>query len=89
MDDKKYNGNVRMQCATCGSETFEFEGESADEMVRATCVRCGRKYTRDQLISENSETIESHLDNVKKEVVRDAAAELRKAFKGVKGIDFR
>ncbi|UAA40756.1 hypothetical protein KIH87_08330 [Paraneptunicella aestuarii] len=58
-----------------------------------TCVSCERKFNKDELIRENGENIEEHLSEMKREVVKDVADELRKslkkAFSGSKNIRFK
>ena len=58
-----------------------------------TCASCEREFNKDELIQENSENIEEHLSEMKEDVVKDVADELRKslkkAFSGSKNIRFK
>ncbi len=88
MDDSKYERRVTLLCPTCGSDQFAFDDD--DESAPVTCSNCGRQTTREALIEENSENIESHVAEIGEEVVADAAKDLNKslrdAFRGSKNI---
>ena len=89
MDASKYSRSVTMLCPTCGNTNFERDGDNSP----LRCVSCDRVFEREELIRENGEVIEAELDDMKSEVLRDAAKELRdtlrKAFKGSKHIKFK
>lgn len=90
MNSGKYDRNINMLCPTCGGDQFE-TGESADEATEIVkCASCGRVLTKDELIDENSETIEEHVKEMGAEAVKDLAKEMkesiRKAFRGNKNI---
>ncbi len=93
MNPEKYNRSVSLLCPTCGCSDFSYE-EGSDETIQImTCVSCEREFNKDELIQENSENIEEHLSEMKEEVVKDVADELRKslkkAFSGSKNIRFK
>jgi hypothetical protein len=44
------------------------------------CSSCNRTLTRDELIRENGEITDAVVDQIRKEVLEDAAKELRKAL---------
>ena len=93
MNSEKYTRSVRLLCPTCGSSDFAFE-EGVDETIQVmTCASCEREFNKDELIQENGENIEAHLSELKEEVTKDLAAELRKSFKkafsGNKNIRFK
>jgi hypothetical protein len=85
MSDDKYSRNVSMQCSTCGGTAFEFE----DKGGPYTCKGCDRIYTREELLRENGGRIESEVDEVKGEIVKDLRDTLRKSFSGSKFIKFK
>ncbi|WP_159660617.1 ECs_2282 family putative zinc-binding protein [Alcanivorax xiamenensis] len=93
MNPDKYNRNVSLLCPTCGCSEFSYE-EGVDESIQVvTCASCEREFNKDELIRENSENIDEHLSEIKKEVTKDFAAEVRKslkkAFSGSKNIRFK
>jgi len=90
MNPEKYNRSIKLLCPTCGCSDFSYE-EGSDETIQVmTCASCGREFDKDELIRENSENIDENLSEIKEEVVKDAAEELRKylrkAFFGNKNI---
>lgn len=90
METEKYNRNVNLFCPTCGSTHFEYETGVEETIEIVKCASCGRPLTRDELLNENSENIHEHLSELKEEVTKDIAKEikdtLRKAFSGSKNI---
>ena len=91
MDEEKYRRSISMHCSTCGGTEFEYDKNVEDGPIR--CVGCDRVFTKNELIRENGERIETEVDEVKQEVLRDAKKEisdtLREAFRGSKHIKFR
>jgi hypothetical protein len=89
MDASKHSRSVAMICPTCSHTEFEHDSDSSP----LRCVGCDRVFEREELIRENGEVIEAELDEMKSEVLRDAAKEfrdtLRKAFKGSKHIKLK
>ncbi|WP_086930572.1 ECs_2282 family putative zinc-binding protein [Agarilytica rhodophyticola] len=90
MNSEKYNRSIRLLCPTCGCSDFSYD-EGADETIQImTCALCERELNKDELIQENSENIDEHLSEIKKEVTEGIADELRKslkkAFSGSKNI---
>lgn len=93
MNPEKYNRSIRLLCPTCGRSEFSYE-EGAEETVQImTCASCEREFNKDELIQENRENIEEHLSEMKDQVIKDVADELRKslrkAFSGSKNIRFK
>ena len=72
-----YDRSMRLQCPTCGGEGFEQEDDKPD--VR--CVRCDRVITKDELREANGPRIETEVDEIKAEVLRDVKADFAKIFK--------
>lgn len=93
MDTTKYNRTLQLRCPTCACEQFAFEHGVDETIELATCASCSRTLTKDELIRENSELIESHVEEIGSHMLKDAATEmhkaLKKAFKGSKNIKFR
>lgn len=92
MDAEKYSRSVSLHCPTCGSDQFEFEGDG-DTAESVKCASCGRAFTRDALIEENSENISEHVREIGTKVTKDFAKEMRdtlkRAFRGSKHIKIR
>jgi len=90
MDAEKYNRLVTLLCPTCGCTQFESSEPINSETELLTCASCGRELTRDELIRENGENIDLHVQEIGKEVTEDLGRELKKqldvAFKGNKFI---
>jgi hypothetical protein len=78
-----------MQCSTCGGTQFERETDEGP----FRCAGCGRSFTREELIRENGELIDSEVDEMAAEVVKDTREQLREslrqAFSGSKNIKFK
>lgn len=72
-----YNRSLRLQCPSCGGESFEQEEDKPD--VR--CVRCDRMMTKDELREANGARIEAEVDEIKGEVLKDVKADLANIFK--------
>ena len=93
MNTEMYNRRVSLLCPTCGSDHFEFDQGVDDSIEIAKCASCGREINKDNLIRENSENINAHVEEVGREIVKDVANDLRsrlkKAFQGSKNIKFR
>jgi CRISPR/Cas system-associated protein Cas10 (large subunit of type III CRISPR-Cas system) len=79
MDAEKYNRTISMLCPTCGGT--QFAQSKSDAGPIETCARCGRSVSREELIRENSENIAEHVNEVKREVVKDAQKEIRDMLK--------
>lgn len=74
---EKYSRNVALLCPTCGGDQFEHQ----DGAETLTCAKCERKFTKDELIHENSEKISIQTKEVGNEVAKDIAAEMRNRLK--------
>ena len=79
MDIEKHERHVSMLCPVCGSDRFSFDDALEDGPV--TCANCGRVTTRDDLIRENSEVIDANVRTMGREIEKDAAKEIEKAFR--------
>lgn len=92
MDASKYDRTVPLNCPTCGA--LDFIGpDPHEEHQLFKCRSCGREITREDLIRENSENIEAHVQQLGGEVVDDLRDELcrnlEQAFRGSKYIKFK
>lgn len=91
MDDDKYSRSIKLPCPTCGHGDFEHDTDVEGGPIR--CTSCDRVFTREELIRENDEIIDSEVSEVKTEFVADFTKEfrdsIRKAFSGSKHIRFR
>lgn len=87
-----YSRSIELRCPTCGNSQMEIESLDTDP-VMVRCPSCGRTMTKDDLISENGESIEAELEEMTAEVMRDIQgdfhASLEKAFRGSKNIKIR
>lgn len=91
MDSDKYTGRVTLQCPTCGSDEFSYDGNLDESPV--TCTTCGRTTRRDQLIRENSGNIQACVSEIGRKATGDAVEKLnrnlREAFKATKNITLK
>ena len=74
--ESAYDRQVVLQCPTCGGENFE-----SDDSDIVRCVKCERKISKAELQEMNAERIESELNEMRSELLKDAQTDLRKAFK--------
>ncbi|WP_028322704.1 ECs_2282 family putative zinc-binding protein [Desulfatiglans anilini] len=92
MRPEGYDRKVSLHCPTCGGDQFEFDDAIQSEDAYVRCIGCGREMTKGELIRENTENIQEHLNDISKDVKDDLAKEmksmLRNAFKGNKHIKF-
>ena len=93
MNLDKLNRTVTLLCPTCGGSDMESRGDSHQESELLKCNSCGLELSRDDLINSNQENINTNIDEVKKEAVKEAKSEIEKmlknAFKGSKNITFK
>lgn len=86
----KHSRTIVLHCPTCAGTAFE--SESA-ESLSVTCVGCSREISRDDLRHENEENIQTHVNEIKKEVSKEIADDLRKrlqkAFNGGKSFKLK
>ena len=72
--------NVEMKCKSCGGTKFSFDDKLKNPDY--TCTRCGKVYTRDQLLQATRAKVE-------KQVGETFAKDLKKAFRGNKNITIK
>lgn len=80
-DKDKYNRSINLLCPTCGSEQFEYDEE---DMSLVKCASCERVITKDDLIKENNENVQTNVDEVKKEIKNDIEKKFKHIFKKFK-----
>lgn len=76
MDDEKYNRSILLLCPTCGSTQLE----QAEESSLVTCASCGRELTSEELIHENSENIQKHVEEIGQQAAQDFGQRLKKSL---------
>ncbi|RUO18006.1 hypothetical protein CWE08_12075 [Aliidiomarina iranensis] len=93
MNSEKYDRNVSLHCPTCGATQFEYDETLEDDHSMVRCISCDREVTKAELIHENSENINEHMEEIGKQAADDVAKEMRKslkkAFRGNKNIKFK
>lgn len=90
MNLDNHSRTITLHCPTCAGTAFESD---SPESHTVRCVGCDRVISRDELRRENEESIQAHLSEIKKEVSKAVADDLRKrlqnAFKGSKGFKLK
>ncbi len=90
MNLDEHSRTIALQCPTCGGSFFQSETSESPDVK---CVQCERVIQRDELLRENSENIQENLNEVKSNVAKDIADQMRNtlkdAFKGNKNIKFK
>jgi len=81
MNSKNYDRKVSLMCPTCGESIFKYDNEVEIENMEFECISCKQVFSRDELMNENREVFERAFSEMGKEMLEDAAKELRKAFK--------
>jgi len=71
-----YDRSISLQCPTCGGTDFE---HNETELVK--CVKCERLLTKAELRAENGQRIESEVEDLKAELLKDVQADFKKMFK--------
>jgi uncharacterized Zn finger protein len=74
---------INMLCPTCGSTFFKYEMGVDETIEVAKCASCGRAFTKDELLAENSENIHMHAKEIAKEATSEITQELKKSFKNI------
>ena len=93
MSSDNYSRNIELVCPTCGGSQFEYGDDIENDRAEVRCIGCDRIATKEELIKENSESIDEHAGEIGKEAVDDLAKEmekeLKKAFRGNKNIKIK
>lgn len=90
MNLDKHSRTIPLHCPTCAGTTFKSE---SPESLSVTCTGCERVISKDELCRENEENVQEHFGEIKKEISKAVADDLRKrlqkAFKGSKGFKLK
>lgn len=73
----KYDKSVSLHCPVCGHTQFKLDKESEI----AECADCGNELSKDELISENSENIQTHVNEIKDKITQDLIKSFKRKFK--------
>lgn len=84
---KELSRSVSLKCRICGNDQFsnfendieEFE-EISDETI-LKCSDCGRKCSKKELLEDNKHIIDSNIEDIKEEALKQLDKELNKIFK--------
>ncbi len=89
MDIGKHNRSLTLLCPQCKGAQFSGieAGSSGSHIV--TCASCGHELTREALIQANRPAIQSEMEKMKANVIKDVRAEIAKAFGGNKTIKIK
>lgn len=77
MVSDNFTRSVSLQCPTCGGTQFEYEAEAGPFW----CVGCDRTIAKDDLLRENGNLIENHVDELASEAAKFARDHLRKSIR--------
>ena len=83
---KNISRNIVLLCPVCGNSQFECLDSEYDDLreapgdVRMRCSDCGAVYTKDILITENTEKINNAIEEVKNDALKEFEKELKKVF---------
>lgn len=82
--------NVSLLCSICGNDQFEsldgeFESaEATPDDARFKCSDCGSTFTKEELISENTEKINIAMNELEQDAVKEIEKEINRMFKKFK-----
>lgn len=84
---KDLSRNVAMFCDVCGNDQFstvdeiECELSEAPDETRVQCSDCGKIFTKAELLEVNQEVINTNIEEIKKEAVKEMEKKLANALK--------
>ena len=84
---KDLERKVKLLCPLCGNDQFVSLDEELEDLihapddVRLRCSDCGTEYTKRELIDSNAAIIDTAVDELKQDAVREIEKELKKAMK--------
>lgn len=87
---KDISKRVSLACPICGNDQFESLDADQDELMEAEvsvklkCSDCENIFSKEDLIKENAEKIDTVVEEVKQEAVKEFEKELKKALKKLK-----
>ncbi|MDE8053982.1 hypothetical protein PT179_07785 [Erysipelothrix rhusiopathiae] len=76
---KDLSRTVTMNCDTCGSDQFQIDEEN--EFTNYTCSDCGKVYSKEKLMKLNEYKINSNINDMKDNVLKNLKKELKKGLK--------
>lgn len=85
---KDLRKNVTLYCDVCGNDQFSIIDEIHCELIdapdetRMKCSDCGKVFTKAQLIESNQEIINSNIEDIKKEAIKELEKEMASMLKG-------
>ena len=86
---KDLSRSVRMICRVCGNDMFEIL-DKTDDMLSAPgntklrCSDCKKVYTKQELLDDNEEVINSYIEDIKEDAIAEIKNELNRSLKGIK-----
>lgn len=77
INDEKYQRKISLICNVCGHNEFGSE-EQGSNVVK--CMRCSCSITKEELLKENEDNVQSHFKEFTKSATKDVLKELKKLF---------
>lgn len=81
---KNLEKSVKLLCPVCGNTMFEDLNENDlldDECLRYKCVNCNRVFTKRELLDENKELMDSAIEEMKDDAIKEIMKELKKSLR--------
>lgn len=84
---KDLSRNVTLFCDVCGNDQFstldeiKCELSEAPDETRMQCSDCGKVFTKVELLEVNQEVINTNIEEIKKEAIKEMEKKLAKALK--------
>lgn len=84
---KDLERKVKLLCPLCGNNQFASLDDGFEDLlhasddVRLRCSDCSSEYTKRELIDSNAEIIDTAVDELKQDAVKELEKELKKAMK--------
>ena len=86
MDFQNLERTVELACPTCGGNQFCTQQSEHIDVEELSCVSCGRKMLKEELLHLNSENLASHVEEIGdlalKEIESELKEMLKRAFRG-------
>ena len=83
---KDLEKSVKLLCPVCGNKMFEDLNENVDdlsnnEFLRYRCANCNRIFTKRELLDENKELMDSAIEEMKDDAIKEIMKELKKSLR--------
>lgn len=84
---KDLSRNVTLFCNVCGNDQFstldeiKCELSEAPDETRVQCADCGKVFTKAEILEVNQEVINTNIEEIKKEAIKEMEKKLTKALK--------